>query len=116
MDLAQAMAGGRSAEVTFPATVSSNPRFFFGSRTHCMHEAFKVATQSDRWKWWTTSPSRRGSRCCRATELKSAGSTYRMGATGRSCTGRIMTPTTIMPMDLFASMARFTLNISAQSH
>jgi len=46
MDLAQAMAGGRSAEVTFPATVSSNPRFFFGSRTHCMHEAFKVATQS----------------------------------------------------------------------
>ncbi len=46
MDLTQAVATGRRAEVTFPATVSSNPRFFMGSHTHCMHEAFKVATQS----------------------------------------------------------------------
>ncbi|GAC1393321.1 MAG: hypothetical protein NVSMB31_12590 [Vulcanimicrobiaceae bacterium] len=46
MDLAQAVAAARRAEVTFPATVSSNPRFFMGSRTHCMHEAFKVTTES----------------------------------------------------------------------
>ncbi len=46
MNLAQAVAAGHCAEVTFPAMVSSTPRFFVGSRTQCMHEAFKVATQS----------------------------------------------------------------------
>ena len=46
MNLEQAVAAARCAEVTFAATVSSNPRFFMGSRTHCLHETFKVATPS----------------------------------------------------------------------
>ncbi len=46
MDLAHAVATGNCAEVTFAATVNSTPRFFMGSRTHCMHEAFRVVTQS----------------------------------------------------------------------
>lgn len=44
MDLAAAYAGNRPAEVTFGATVTSAPRYFTGSRTHCVHEAFDVAT------------------------------------------------------------------------
>lgn len=32
--------------VDFTATVCSAPRFFYGSRTHCVHEAFDVASGS----------------------------------------------------------------------
>jgi hypothetical protein len=42
MDFATAYAGRASAWVDFTATVASPPRFFYGSRTHCMHEAFDV--------------------------------------------------------------------------
>jgi len=44
MDLRTAYAGSRPAEVTFDASVTSSPRFFFGERTRCMHEAFNVRT------------------------------------------------------------------------
>lgn len=40
--LAAAYAGTAPAQVDFQATVSSEPRFFYGSRTHCMHEAFEA--------------------------------------------------------------------------
>src|SRR5690242_11458129 len=32
------------AEVRFQALVTGMPRFFFGSRTHCEHEAFNAST------------------------------------------------------------------------
>ncbi len=44
MDLQSAYNGTRSAEVTFDARVTSSPRFFLGSRTHCVHEAFDART------------------------------------------------------------------------
>ena len=40
MDLSSAYAGSAPARVDFVATVTSAPRFFYGTRTHCMHEAF----------------------------------------------------------------------------
>jgi len=46
MDFSTAYAGTRPAEVTFQATVTSAPRFFFGNRTRCEHEAFDVQTGS----------------------------------------------------------------------
>ncbi len=44
MNLQSAYAGTRPAEVTFDARVTSAPRFFYGSRTHCVHEAFDAQT------------------------------------------------------------------------
>jgi hypothetical protein len=44
MDFATAYASRGSAQVDFSATVTSAPRFFYGSRTHCTHEAFDVAS------------------------------------------------------------------------
>lgn len=44
MDIQSAYYGARPAEVTFEASVTSNPRFFFGSRTQRMHEAFDAST------------------------------------------------------------------------
>ncbi len=35
------------SEVLFAATVVSAPRFFYGSRTHAMHEAFNVCSDND---------------------------------------------------------------------
>jgi hypothetical protein len=46
MDFAAAYAGRTPAWVDFVATVSSPPRFFYGSRTHCMHEAFDVQSSA----------------------------------------------------------------------
>ncbi len=46
MDLRSAYAGSRPAEVTFDASVTSRPRFFFGERTQCVHEAFDARTQA----------------------------------------------------------------------
>jgi hypothetical protein len=48
MNLQSAYSCTRPAEVTFDARVTSNPRFFFGSRTHCMHEAFDAQTDAGR--------------------------------------------------------------------
>ncbi|MEO6835278.1 MAG: DUF3465 domain-containing protein [Candidatus Tumulicola sp.] len=45
MNLSAAYAGAAPARVDFEATVSSPARYFYGSRTHCMHEAFSA--QSD---------------------------------------------------------------------
>jgi hypothetical protein len=42
MDLAAAYAGTAPAWVDFTATVTSAPHFFYGSRTHAMHETFGV--------------------------------------------------------------------------
>jgi len=42
MNLATALAAGHRAEVDFSGTVASTPRFFFGTRTRCEHEAFVV--------------------------------------------------------------------------
>lgn len=44
MNLATAIAAGRTAEVDFSGTVTGPPRFFYGTRTHCEHEAFTVTT------------------------------------------------------------------------
>jgi hypothetical protein len=44
MDIASAYSQRRPAEVDFTATVTSAPRFFFGNRTHAMHEAFDAQT------------------------------------------------------------------------
>jgi len=41
-DIPTALAGPLPAEVTFNATVTSPPRFFFGSNTRAWHEAFDV--------------------------------------------------------------------------
>ena len=46
MDLAAAYAGRAPAWVDFTGTVTSAPRFFYGSRTHAMHEAFEVASSA----------------------------------------------------------------------
>ncbi len=46
MDLASAIAGGRSAEVDFSGTVNSQARFFMGTHTHAEHETFGVTTPS----------------------------------------------------------------------
>ena len=46
MNLAGAIAAGRTAEVDFSGTVASPPRFFFGTRTKCEHETFAVSTAS----------------------------------------------------------------------
>jgi hypothetical protein len=40
VDFSSAYFGFRPARVDFQATVASAPRYFYGSRTHCMHEAF----------------------------------------------------------------------------
>ncbi len=48
MDLAAAYAGSAPAWVDFTATVASQPRFFYGSRTHCEHEAFDVQSSVGR--------------------------------------------------------------------
>jgi Protein of unknown function (DUF3465) len=37
-------------EVDFEATVASQPRFFYGSRTHSMHEAFDVQSSTGRFE------------------------------------------------------------------
>jgi hypothetical protein len=44
MDIVSAYAQRQPARVDFTATVSSTPRFFFGTRTHAMHEAFDAST------------------------------------------------------------------------
>lgn len=46
MDLFAAYASSAPAWVGFSGTVSSAPRFFYGSRTHSVHEAFDVATKA----------------------------------------------------------------------
>lgn len=46
MDLAAAYASHSPAWVDFNATVCSPPRFFYGSRTHCVHEAFDVSSSA----------------------------------------------------------------------
>ncbi|MBV8489698.1 MAG: DUF3465 domain-containing protein [Candidatus Eremiobacteraeota bacterium] len=40
MELSSAYGSRAPARVDFEATVTSPPRFFFGSRTHSVHEAF----------------------------------------------------------------------------
>ncbi len=46
MNLQSAYAATRPQEVTFGARVTTAPRFFYGSNTHCMHEAFDAQTAS----------------------------------------------------------------------
>ena len=48
MDLAAAYAGTAPAWVDFTATDASSPRYFYGSRTHAMHEAFDVRSSVGR--------------------------------------------------------------------
>jgi hypothetical protein len=48
MDLAAAYAGTAPAWVDFTARVASPPHFFYGSRTHCVHEAFEVQSSAGR--------------------------------------------------------------------
>lgn len=44
MTLAAAYNSSRPSEVSFNATVSSNPNYFYGTHTHCMHEEFDAHT------------------------------------------------------------------------
>ncbi len=46
MNLQSAYTAARPAEVTFDARVTTAPRFFYGTRTHCEHEAFDAQTAS----------------------------------------------------------------------
>jgi Protein of unknown function (DUF3465) len=46
MNLFAAYAGTTPAQVHFQATVCSSPRFFYGSRSHCMHEAFDARSDA----------------------------------------------------------------------
>jgi hypothetical protein len=46
MNLAAAYYGSTPARVDFSGTVCSPPRFFYGSRTHAMHEAFNVRSSA----------------------------------------------------------------------
>jgi hypothetical protein len=46
MNLTAAYHGSAPALVDFTGTVSSPPRFFYGSRTHAMHEAFNVRSNA----------------------------------------------------------------------
>lgn len=39
-----AYGGTAPARVDFEGTVASSPRYFYGSRTHCTHEAFDART------------------------------------------------------------------------
>jgi hypothetical protein len=48
MDFAAAYAGTAPAWVDFNATVASSPRFFYGARSHAMHEAFDVQSSAGR--------------------------------------------------------------------
>ena len=44
MKLQSAYSCTKPTEITFDARVTSNPRFFMGSRTRCVHEAFDAQT------------------------------------------------------------------------
>lgn len=44
MSFATAYAGTRPAEVTFNASVTGAPHFFYGTHTHCVHEEFGAQT------------------------------------------------------------------------
>jgi hypothetical protein len=44
MNLFAAYAGTAPAPVDFYATVTSQPHYFYGSRIHCMHEAFDASS------------------------------------------------------------------------
>jgi len=46
MDLARAYHSQVPALVDFTGVVRGSPRFFYGSRTHCEHEAFDVKTEA----------------------------------------------------------------------
>jgi hypothetical protein len=48
VDLAAAYAGTAPVLVDFNATVLSPPRFFYGSRSHAMHEAFDAQSSAGR--------------------------------------------------------------------
>lgn len=44
MTIAQAYTQRSPAEITFDASVTSQPTYFFGSRTRCEHEQFEAQT------------------------------------------------------------------------
>lgn len=46
MNLQTAYSATWPSEVTFEGRVTSSPRFFFGRRTQCEHEAFNVQTRA----------------------------------------------------------------------
>ena len=46
MNIAAAYASTRPARVDFQATVASAPRYFYGSRTGCTHEAFTAQSEA----------------------------------------------------------------------
>lgn len=48
MDLHTAYAASRPAEIAFTARVTSEPQFFYGSKTHALHEAFDAMTAAGR--------------------------------------------------------------------
>ena len=48
MDLFAAYRATMPARVDFHATVATPPRYFYGTRTHCMHETFDVRSAAGR--------------------------------------------------------------------
>ncbi len=48
LSLATGFARRSPSEVSFSATVTSVPRFFYGSNTHAIHEAFDVRSDDGR--------------------------------------------------------------------
>lgn len=46
MELQTAYRASAPSEVTFDASVTSAPHYFYGSRTHCEHEEFSASTSA----------------------------------------------------------------------
>ena len=98
MDFAAAYAGKAPAWVDFSAIVTSPPRFFYGSRTHAMHEAFDVQSAAGRVEIVDNvsiaprCPVRSGDNIEVRGEM-----VHDPGANCRSCIGRITIPDTITP-------------------
>lgn len=44
--LSAAYGSSAPLRVDFRATVASPPRYFYGARTHCTHEAFRASTEA----------------------------------------------------------------------
>ncbi len=106
MDIAAAYRCTRPAMVEFSGIVTTEPSYFFGSRTHCEHERFGVTTKVgpleiiDNIALAPNVPVHAGDR------IDVRGEMGTIVAVCRSFTGRITIPITGMPTASFASRGR----------
>ena len=114
MNLFAAYTGTAPARVDFQATVSSAPRYFYGSRTHCMHEAFDVHSAAGPLEVVDNvaiAPRLPGSG--RRPHRGSRRDGARSGAARRSFIGRITIPATAIPTASSACAIGCTRNRAA---